>query len=42
MRRRKIYDTPSAWVAGRWFFAHERVEQIGEWLDRLGWGAEGR
>lgn len=37
MRRRRMYETPAAWVAGRWYFAHERVEQIGEWLDRLGW-----
>ena len=37
MARLRMYETPAAWVTGRWFFAHERVAQIGEWLDRLGW-----
>jgi 2-hydroxychromene-2-carboxylate isomerase len=36
MRRRGPYETPAAWVAGRWYFAHDRVEQICEWLDELG------
>jgi 2-hydroxychromene-2-carboxylate isomerase len=39
MRRRGPYDTPAAWVHGRWFFAHERMPQIEHWLDELGWGA---
>lgn len=39
MRRRKPYDTPAAWVHGRWFFAHDRLVQIGERLDALGWRA---
>lgn len=38
MRRRGPYDTPAAWVHGRWFFAHERISQIEHWLDELGWG----
>ena len=40
MGRRRMYETPAAWVAGRWYFAHERIPQIGEWLDRLGWTVE--
>jgi 2-hydroxychromene-2-carboxylate isomerase len=39
MARRKPYDTPAAWVHGQWFFAHERLAQIGERLDDLGWTA---
>jgi 2-hydroxychromene-2-carboxylate isomerase len=39
MGRRKPYDTPAAWVHGRWFFAHDRLPQIGERLDSLGWTA---
>jgi len=30
-------DTPAAWVHGQWFFAHDRLVQIGERLDDLGW-----
>jgi 2-hydroxychromene-2-carboxylate isomerase len=37
MARRGPYDTPAAWVAGRWYFAHDRGPQICEWLDALGW-----
>lgn len=37
MRRRGPYDTPAAWVHGQWFFAHDRLAQIGERLDELGW-----
>jgi 2-hydroxychromene-2-carboxylate isomerase len=37
MRRRGPYDTPAAWVHGQWFFAHDRLVQIGERLDSLGW-----
>jgi 2-hydroxychromene-2-carboxylate isomerase len=39
MRRRKPYDTPAAWVHGQWYFAHDRLVQIGERLDSLGWTA---
>lgn len=37
MRRRGPYDTPAAWVHGQWFFAHDRLPQIGARLDDLGW-----
>jgi 2-hydroxychromene-2-carboxylate isomerase len=37
MKRRGPYDVPAAWVHGRWYFAHDRLAQIGEWLDELGW-----
>jgi 2-hydroxychromene-2-carboxylate isomerase len=37
MRGKGMYDTPAAWVAGEWFFAHERVDSICERLDYLGW-----
>jgi 2-hydroxychromene-2-carboxylate isomerase len=39
MARRGPYETPAVWVAGRWYFAHDRAEQICEWLDTLGWVA---
>ncbi len=39
MGRRGPYDVPAAWIQGRWFFAHDRLSQIGEWLDELGWRA---
>ncbi len=39
MRRRGPYDTPAAWIHGQWFFAHDRLAQIGERLDGLGWTA---
>lgn len=39
MRRRGPYDTPAAWVHGQWFFAHDRLAQIAERLDDLGWTA---
>jgi 2-hydroxychromene-2-carboxylate isomerase len=38
MSRRGMYETPAAWVSGRWYFAHDRPQQICEWLDQLGWG----
>jgi 2-hydroxychromene-2-carboxylate isomerase len=41
MRRRGPYDTPAAWVHGQWFFAHDRLPQIEQRLDELGWGAAG-
>lgn len=39
MARRKPYDTPAAWIHGQWFFAHDRLKQIGFRLDDLGWTA---
>lgn len=39
MARRGPYDTPAAWVHGRWFFAQDRPAQIAERLDELGWAA---
>jgi len=39
MKRRGPYDTPAAWVHGQWFFAHDRLVQIGERLDDLRWTA---
>lgn len=39
MHRRGPYDTPAAWVHGQWFFAHDRLVQIGSRLDDLGWTA---
>lgn len=39
MRRRGPYDTPAAWIHGQWFFAQDRLVQIGERLDDLGWRA---
>jgi 2-hydroxychromene-2-carboxylate isomerase len=39
MARRKPYDTPAAWIHGQWFFAHDRLNQIGLRLDDLGWTA---
>lgn len=39
MGRRGPYDTPAAWVHGQWFFAHDRMVQIGSRLDDLGWTA---
>ncbi len=37
MARRGPYETPALWTGGRWYFAHDRPRQIGEWLDELGW-----
>ncbi len=39
MARRGPYETPAAWVAGRWYFAQDRPTQICAWLDELGWTA---
>jgi 2-hydroxychromene-2-carboxylate isomerase len=39
MRLRRLYDTPVAVTGGEWFFAHERLAQIEEALDDLGWAA---
>lgn len=39
MRLHWMYETPAAWVHGRWYFAHDRPQQICEWLDELGWRA---
>jgi len=40
MRRRGPYDVPAAWVHGQWFFAHDRLAQIEQRLDELGWRAQ--
>ncbi|MGA7397791.1 MAG: hypothetical protein WBW62_10135 [Solirubrobacterales bacterium] len=37
MKRRGPYDTPAAWVHGQWFFAHDRLPQIADRLEDLGW-----
>jgi len=37
MKRRGAYTVPMAAVHGRLFFAHERLDQICEELDLLGW-----
>jgi 2-hydroxychromene-2-carboxylate isomerase len=37
MRRRGPYDTPAAVIGRQWYFAHDRLAQIAERLDRLGW-----
>ena len=39
MKRRRLYDTPTAVVHGHWYFAHERLPQIEHRLDELGWSA---
>lgn len=39
MKRRRLYDTPTAVVHGHWYFAHERLPQIEFRLDQLGWTA---
>ena len=36
LRSRGHWETPAVWVAGEWFFAHERASQVGELLTRLG------
>lgn len=38
MKRRGAYAVPMAWVHGRLFFAHDRLDQICDELDLLGWG----
>lgn len=38
-KRKLVYAAPMASVHGRLFFAHERLDQIGEELDLLGWKA---
>lgn len=37
MARRGPYDTPAVWVHGQWSFAHDRLPQIADRLDDLGW-----
>lgn len=37
MKRRGAYAVPMAFVHGRLFFAHERLDQICDELDLLGW-----
>lgn len=39
MTRRGPYDTPAAVIGRDWWFAHDRLVQIGERLDDLGWRA---
>jgi len=39
MAKRKPYDTPTAFIHGQWFYAHERLAQIETRLDDLGWRA---
>jgi len=36
LTRKGHWETPAARIAGEWFFAHERVEAMGERLDYLG------
>ncbi|MEI7624522.1 MAG: hypothetical protein WCK06_00085 [Actinomycetota bacterium] len=40
MSSRGPYETPAAWVGGRWFFAQDRSAQVADWLDELGWKVE--
>jgi len=35
LQRRGHWDTPSLWIEGKWFFAHERREQIRDYLAEL-------
>jgi len=35
LERRGHWDTPSLWIEGKWFFAHERREQIRDYLAEL-------
>jgi 2-hydroxychromene-2-carboxylate isomerase len=35
--RRGHWESPAARVAGQWFFAHERIPQIGARLAAMGW-----
>ena len=37
MRRRGPYDTPAAVIGRQWYFAHDRLAQIIQRLDALGW-----
>jgi 2-hydroxychromene-2-carboxylate isomerase len=39
MRRRGPYDVPAAVLGTSWWFAHDRLDQIAERLDELGWTA---
>ncbi|MFL5843418.1 MAG: hypothetical protein ACJ762_01915 [Solirubrobacteraceae bacterium] len=39
MVERGPYDTPAAMIGRDWWFAHDRLAQIAERLDRLGWTA---
>lgn len=36
LRARGHWETPAARIAGEWFFAHERIETMGELLTSLG------
>lgn len=37
LQQRGHWDSPAAWVEGRWYFAHERLPAIADWLRRLAW-----
>ncbi|MDP3857254.1 MAG: hypothetical protein Q8Q73_05750 [Stagnimonas sp.] len=37
LQQRGHWDSPAAWVEGRWYFAHERLPAITDWLRRLAW-----
>lgn len=37
LERKGHWEVPTALVGGQWFFAHERLEQIDDWLGELGW-----
>lgn len=39
MKRRGAYAVPMAWVHGRLYFAHDRLDSIEDELDSLGWTA---
>ena len=39
MARSGPYETPAAKIGGRWDFAQDRAQQIGAWMDELGWRA---
>jgi 2-hydroxychromene-2-carboxylate isomerase len=41
MYRRGPYDTPAVAIGRQWYFAHDRLAQIADRLDRLGWRAAG-
>lgn len=37
MLKKGHWETPAILVLGQWYFAHERADRIGGWLDRAGW-----
>jgi 2-hydroxychromene-2-carboxylate isomerase len=36
LRQRGHWDAPALWVEGKWFFAHERLEQAADYMSQLG------